>query len=94
MMLVGVSIPIGNKTWEGVNMVHFSKNGNEMLGSFTFSVEGDNEDYVNTLVSLLNLVSGQNEDNLNYKDIAYVNQLIISMLPDPDQIINKEFTSQ
>ena len=58
--------------------------------TFTVSIEGCNGAYIDTIKALLTYV-GQGDDNyISQNELYYISNLIASMLPNPEQIINKE----
>lgn len=70
-----------------VNAVYFIKNNNGR-DSFTFSVMGDKDDYIETMKSILHYLSSIDNDfdNHNYRNLMC--NLLESMLPDASQIVS------
>lgn len=71
----------------GGNVVQFNKNNNGR-DSFTFSVMGDKDDYIETMKSILHYLSSIDNDfdNHNYRNLMC--NLLESMLPDASQIVS------
>ncbi len=70
-------------------MVQFNENTDKMQ-VFTASITGDKEDYLSTIKTLLNIISGYREDNFDQNDLYNVCNLIKGMLPDEKQIVSLE----
>lgn len=70
-------------------MVQFNENTDKMQ-VFTASITGDKEDYLSTIKTLLNIISGYREDNFDQSDLYNICNLIKGMLPDEKQIVSLE----
>lgn len=69
-------------------MVRFNEG---KIGSFTVTIEGQQDNYIETIKSLLYIISVTTDrDFLSQKELYDVCRLISDMLPDPNQIINPE----
>ena len=56
--------------------------------SYTVTINGDQDDYIHTIKSLLELIRNVKEDMIDQDTICDVCDLITNMLPLGDQIIN------
>jgi hypothetical protein len=57
--------------------------------SYTVTIQGDTDEYINTIKSLISLIRNVKEDMINPDQICDVCDLIIDMLPLPEQIITE-----
>lgn len=69
------------------NAVYFNKNNNG-CDTFTFSVTGDEHDYIETMQALLKCLGSIDDDFISRDDRYVITNLLIGMLPDASQIIS------
>ena len=61
-----------------------------MIESFTVTISGDKDAYIETIRTILLLLGQYQSDiELRQSDLYYICNLIDYMLPDSDQVINK-----
>lgn len=61
--------------------------GVHVPAKFTFSVDGDKEDYLRTVQVLLRLIGLASDDIINQSDRSYIATLIDGMLPNLKQFV-------
>ncbi|NDV79860.1 hypothetical protein [Dysgonomonas sp. 511] len=66
-------------------MVKFNKDN-----TFSVSIEGCGDTYIDTIKALLSYIGYDDGDILTKDERYYISNLIASMLPNPEQIINSE----
>lgn len=69
-------------------MVHFGKH--EDRDFFAINVEGDREQYIETMRSILHYLTSISDDLEYPKERYYLCRLLDGMLPDPSQVMSYE----
>lgn len=66
-------------------MVNFNENN-----TFVVSIEGCNKVYIDTIKALIGCLSNTDENSISNNERYCIGNLLDSMLPHPEQIINSE----